>query len=115
MKFLSLYKHRETGVPPTMEEMTRMGKLVEDGMKAGWLLATEGCLPTSLGARVRLDAGTVTVTDGPFTESKEVVGGFAILRAKSKAEAVQLVKDFLLVAGEGDGEIRQVFDEEVKP
>ena len=87
-----------------------MTKLIEEGMKAGWLLATEGCLPTALGARVRNANGRVTVTDGPFTESKEVVGGFAILQANSKQEAVQLAKDFLQVAGDGECELRQIYE-----
>jgi hypothetical protein len=90
--------------------MATMGKLIEEGMKAGWLLATEGCLPSALGARVRRSAGNITVTDGPFTESKEVVGGFAILKAKSKEEAIQLAKDFLKVVGEGECEVRQVYE-----
>jgi hypothetical protein len=90
--------------------MAKMGKLVEEGMKAGWLLATEGCLPTALGARVRNSNGKVTVTDGPFTEAKEVVGGFAILRANSKEEAIQLARDFLQVVGEGECELRQIFE-----
>ena len=110
MKFLSIYKTAERGVPPTQEEMAKMGKLVEEGMKAGWLLATEGCLPSALGARVRSSNGKLSVTDGPFTESKEVVGGFAILRANSKEEAIQLAKDFLQVAGDGECEIRQIFE-----
>jgi hypothetical protein len=110
MKFLSLYKSAERGVPPTQEEMTKMGKMIEEGMKAGWLVATEGCLPSALGARVRKSDGKVTVTDGPFTESKEVVGGFAILRANSKEEAIQLVKDFLGAVGDGECELRQVYE-----
>ena len=110
MRFLSIYKSAEKGVPPTPEEMARMGKLVEDGMKAGWLLATEGCLPSALGARVRSSSGKLSVTDGPFTESKELVGGFAILKANSKAEAIQLAKDFLSVVGEGECELRQLYE-----
>jgi hypothetical protein len=110
MKFLSIYKAVERNAPPSQEEMAKMGKLVEEGMKAGWLLATEGCLPTALGARVRNSNGKVTVTDGPFTEAKEVVGGFAILRANSKAEAIQLARDFLQVVGEGECELRQIFE-----
>ena len=66
MRFLSVYKTVERGVPPTKEEMTRMGKLIEEGMKAGHLLAVEGCMPSATGARVRLASGKVTVTDGPF-------------------------------------------------
>jgi len=110
MKFLSIYKAVERNAPPSQEEMAKMGKLVEEGMKAGWLLATEGCLPTALGARVRNSNGKVTVTDGPFTEAKEVVGGFAILRANSKEEAIQLARDFLQVVGEGECELRQIFE-----
>jgi len=110
MKFLSIYKTVERNAPPSQEEMAKMGKLVEEGMKAGWLLATEGCLPTALGARVRNSNGKVTVTDGPFAEAKEVVGGFAILRANSKEEAIQLARDFLKVAGEGECELRQIFE-----
>ena len=110
MKFLSIYKSAERGVPPSQEEMTKMGKLVEDGMKAGFLLATEGCLPSALGARVRISGGKVTVTDGPFTEAKEVVGGFAILRANSKEEAVEMAKNFLQVVGDGECELRQLYE-----
>jgi hypothetical protein len=110
MKFLSMYKSVERNSPPSQEEMIKMGKLVEEGMKAGWLLATEGCLPSALGARVRSTSGKLSVTDGPFTESKEVVGGFAILRANSKQEAIQLAKDFLQVVGDGECELRQIYE-----
>jgi hypothetical protein len=112
MRFLSIYKSAETGAPPSAEEMERMGRLVEEGMKAGYLLAVEGCLPSALGARVRLSGGKVSVTDGPFAEAKEVVGGLAILQAGSKEEAVELVKQFLQVAGDGECELRQLYDAE---
>jgi hypothetical protein len=108
MRFLSIYKSPETGLPPTQEEMARMGKLVEDGMKAGYLLGVEGCMPSAAGARVRRSNGKLTVTDGPFTESKEVIGGFALLEASSKEEAVELVKQFLRAAGDGECELRQI-------
>ena len=110
MKFLSIYKTAERGVPPSSEEISKMGKLVEEGMKAGWLLGTEGCLPSALGARVRRSDGKLTVTDGPFTEAKEVVGGFALLRANSKQEAIELTRQFLQVAGDGECEIRQIYE-----
>lgn len=110
MRFLNIYKCRERNSPPSPEEMARMGKMIEDGMKSGTLIGTEGCLPSALGARVRIDGGKMTVSDGPFTEAKEVVGGFAILDAASKEEAVQFVKEFLQVMGEGECELRQLFD-----
>src|SRR6266403_209924 len=110
MKFLSIYKTAERGIPPTQEEMANMGKLIEKSMKAGTLVATEGCLPSALGARVRKANGNVSVTDGPFTESKEVVGGFAILEAKSKEHAIELAREFLQVAGDGECELRQIYE-----
>ena len=110
MKFLSIYRCKEKNAPPSPAEMERMGRLIEAGMKAGKLLATEGCLPSIFGARIRQDAGTVTVTDGPFSEAKEVVGGFAIIEAASKAEAIEYVREFLSVVGEGECELRQVFE-----
>jgi hypothetical protein len=110
MRFLSIYKTVERGVPPTQEEMNKMGKLIEEGMKSGWLISTEGCLSSSFGARVRLSGGKLTVTDGPFTEAKELVGGFAILKTNTKEEAVELAKQFLPVAGEGECELRQLYE-----
>jgi hypothetical protein len=111
MRFLTIYKAVERNAPPSNEEMAAMGKLIEDSMNAGVLLATEGCLPTSKGARVRLLNGKVTVVDGPFTEAKEVIGGFAILQVKSKAEAIEHVKNFLKVAGDGETEIRELYED----
>jgi len=110
MRFLSIYKTTERSAPPTPEEMAKMGKLIEEGMKGGWLLSTEGCLPTALGARVRRSDGKVTVTDGPFTEAKEMVGGFAILKANSKAEAIELARQFLRATGDGECELRQLYE-----
>jgi hypothetical protein len=110
MRFLSIYKAAETGVPPTQEHMDEMGRLIEEMQGAGVLLATEGCLPSALGARVRLSGGEVTVTDGPFTESKELIAGFALLQADSREHAVELTRRFLQIAGDGECEIRQVFD-----
>jgi|SRR5215467_4890271 len=110
MRFLSMFKSVERNAPPSPEEMERMGKLIEQGMKAGYLLGAEGCLPSRMGARVRLANGQVTVTDGPFTESKEVVGGFAILEASSMEQALQMVKEFLSVAGDGECEVRQLYE-----
>lgn len=111
MRFLSIYKNVERKTPPSQEEMCAMGKLIEEGMKAGWLLGTEGCLPSALGARVRRSGDEITVTDGPFTESKEIVGGFALLKANSKEEAVEMARMFLRHVGDGECEIRQLYEE----
>jgi hypothetical protein len=110
MKFLSVYKTPERNAPPSQEEMDRMGKLIEEGMREGYLVAVEGCLPSAKGARVRLSNGKVTVTDGPFTESKELIGGLAILKAKDKQEAIAMARKFLFVAGDGECELRQLHE-----
>ena len=110
MRFLSIYKTAETGQLPTPERMAEMGKLVEEGFKSGALLATEGCLPSANGARVRILNGKMTVTDGPFTEAKELIAGFAIVQARSKDEAIEITKDFLKVVGDGECELRQIFE-----
>lgn len=111
MRFLCLYKPAQAeGIPPTHEDMEEMGKFVEEMMQSGKLLATEGCLPSVKGARVRLTNGKFAVVDGPFTESKELVAGFALLQTDSKEEAIELTKRFLKVAGDGETEIRQVYE-----
>jgi hypothetical protein len=91
--------HWETGVAPEPELIARVGELIGDLSKAGMLLAGEGLRPTSEGARVRFVKGEVTVMDGPFTESKELIAGYAILRVHSLQEAIELSKRFQNVLG----------------
>jgi len=111
MRFMMLYKPgKETNAPPSQQEIAAMGQLIGDMAKAGVLIATDGLQHSSKGARVRIDGGKFTVTDGPFTEAKELVAGFAIVQAKSKAEAIELAKRFLTVVGEGESEIRLMHD-----
>jgi hypothetical protein len=111
MRFLCIYKSpKDGGVPPTEKEMTEMGKFVEESKKSGVLLADGGCLPSALGARVRRSGEKYVVTDGPFTEAKEIIGGFAMIQASSKQEAIEITKRFMEVAGDGETEIRQVYD-----
>lgn len=107
----------ENGVPPDPKFEAAMGKHIEASMKAGTLLDTAGLLPLSKGARVRTGGGKVTVTDGPFIESKEVIGGYAVLKAKSKEDAIEMAKAFMQLhldvlgpAYEGTVEVRQMFD-----
>jgi hypothetical protein len=90
--------------------MDKMGKLIEEAMKAGWLLAVEGCMPSATGARVRKSNGKTTVTDGPFVETKELIGGLAILRANSKEHAIELASYFLEHAEDGECELRQLHE-----
>ena len=115
MRFMMIYKPADTrdmeaGVPPTQDEMTNMGKFIEEMAKAGVLLAADGLQPSSKGVRVRLSGGKLTVTDGPFTETKELIAGFAIVQVKSKAEAIKLAERFLKLSGDGESEIRQMHE-----
>jgi hypothetical protein len=115
MRFMMIYRPADTarmeaGVPPTQDEIARMGAFIQEIAQSGVLLATDGLLPSSKGARVRRSSGTVTVVDGPFAESKELIGGFAIVDVGSKTEAIDLAKRFLECAGDGESEIRQMYD-----
>ncbi|MGH7579898.1 MAG: YciI family protein [Gemmatimonadales bacterium] len=108
MRFLSVYRAAESDVPPSTELLADMGKLIGEMAEAGVLIATEGCLPTSKGLRIRINDGEFTVTDGPFTEAKEVIGGFALMQVESREEAIEWGKRFLAVVREGESEIRQI-------
>src|SRR5690349_20778925 len=111
MRFISIFTHVPTNRPPTEAEMATMGKLIEDGMKAGWLIATEGVDFGAKGVRVHKDtAGKVTVTDGPFAETKEVIGGYALLKAANRDEVVELTRNFLGAVGQGTCEIYQLYE-----
>jgi len=101
MKYLSMVRINEkAGVPVTPKLMDDMGKLMEELTRSGKLVSTAGLRPTSEGVRVRQRNGKQSMTDGPFVETKEVVGGFAILEAKDMAEAIEITKRFLKVHGD---------------
>src|SRR5215813_7393787 len=107
----------EAGMPPDPKLMEAIGKHSQEMAKAGILLGTGGLLPFSKGARVRAAGGKLTVTDGPFVESKEVIGGYGILQANSKEEAIELGKAFMQIqldvlgsSYEGTLEIREMVD-----
>ncbi len=101
MRFLSMIRVDEnTGQVPSERLMSDMGKLIDEMTREGTLISTAGLRPTSEGVRVRLDGGKLSTTDGPFVETKEVIGGYAVLEADSRDEAVELVKRFLRVHGD---------------
>ena len=105
-------KDSETGVPPSAELLTEMGKFNEELVKAGVLLAAEGLQPSVKGARIRFDGNKRTVIDGPFAETKELIAGFWLLQLKSKEEAIEWMKRCPNPMPGGDSviEIRQVFE-----
>ena len=118
MRYMMIVKAAENQGPPPKALMEAIDKLSEDASKAGTMLGAGGLGPTGLGARVRVSGGKVTVTDGPFTEAKEVVGGYAQFELKSKKEAVDAAVRFMELhkqhwpGWEGETEVRQMFGPE---
>lgn len=115
MRFMMIVKHAENQGMPPKELMDAIGKLGEEATKAGTMIGNGGLAPTAMGARVRLSGGKLTVTDGPFTEAKEVFGGYAQFELKSKEEAVEAAVHFMELhkkywpGWEGETEVRQMF------
>jgi hypothetical protein len=95
--------------PPTPELMEEMGKFVEEATKAGVLVATGGVEPLNDAVKVSLQDGKFTVRDGPFTEAKELIGGWALMETRDREEAIEWTKRFLTLVGEGESTIRQVY------
>ena len=118
MRFMMLVKHSELPGPPSKEFVDAMMKLDEEAVKSGSIVQSGGLSPIAKSTRVRLSRGQVTAIDGPFTESKEVVGGFAILEFKSKEDAIEGAKQFMELhkkywpGWEGETEVRQVLGPE---
>jgi len=120
MRFMLMTKanqNSEAGVPPTPELIAAIGKLAQEMTQAGKLVETGGLLPSSCGARVTLSGGKMSVTDGPFAEAKELIGGFAIVNVESKQEAIDLTKRFLQIHAdvlgtnyEAESEVRQMHE-----
>jgi len=118
MKYLAFIRHSESyrASPPPPPLLEAMGKFVERSQRDGTLVDTGGLLPSRDGVRVRLAQGKITVTDGPFTESKEVIGGWAILRTDSRAEAIRIATQFMELhqrfwpGFEGESELRPMFE-----
>jgi hypothetical protein len=122
MKYLSFIRVSESypeSPPPAL--MEAMGKFAEKSRKEGTLVDTGGLLPSKEGFRVRLEGGKITVTDGPFSETKEVIGGWAILNTDSKAEAIRIATEFMELhrkfwpGFEGESEVRPMFEPSTGP
>jgi hypothetical protein len=118
MKFMMIVKHAEKQGPPPKELMDAIAILAQEEVKSGTMLGNGGLGPTALGASVRLSGGRVTVTDGPFTEAKEIIGGYAQFELESKAVAVESAVRFMELhkkywpGWEGETEVRQMFEPE---
>jgi hypothetical protein len=111
MRFISVFKHGPSQRHPTEAEGALMHKLIEEGMKAGWLLGIDGVDDDVTGVRVNKDSdGEITVIDGPFAETKEIIGGYALLSAASKEEAVEYTRRLLEHVYQGTWEIYQLYE-----
>ncbi len=116
MRFLMISRPADTaaseaGAPPTPEMMQKMGELIQRKFAEGKLISTEGCLPSSKGALVNLTGGKLSITDGPFSEAREIVGGFAIFKLNSMREAIAEAHEFLEIVGGGDVKILTLYDQ----
>jgi len=100
----------EDGVKPSPEQQTAIGEYMQEAAMAGVLLSGEGVAPSSAGARVEVEDGTVRVIDGPYAEAKELIAGFAILEVDSLAEAVEHARKFALLVGAERVDIRRVLE-----
>ena len=111
MRFISIFTHPSSKTPsgPNPEIAAKMGALIEEGMKAGWLIATEGVHSESLCLRVSAKQGEINVTDGPFAEAKEVLGGYALMEARDRAHVLELTRRFLAIAGDGTCELHELY------
>ena len=116
MRFMVMVKGSESAGPPPQALMDGIAKLGEEAARHGVFVEMGGLMPSAFGARMRLAAGKITVTDGPFAETKEVIGGYAVYNVKSKQEAIEWTKRFLDLhkehwpRWEGECEVRQLFD-----
>ena len=121
MQFMMLVKTTENLGPPPKALLDASNKMAEEATKAGQMLQTGGLAPTAMSSRVRLSNGTLTAIDGPFAETKEVVGGFAVFELTSREEAIESVVKYMELykqfwpGWEGEIEIRQIFGPEDSP
>ena len=123
MKYLTFIRHpesfREAGPPQAL--MEAMGRFVQKSLQDGSLVDTGGLLPSKEGFRIRLTEGVISMTDGPFIETKEVIGGWAILETDSRSEAVRIAQEFMELHRvhwpefEGEAEVRPMFDPGMGP
>jgi hypothetical protein len=109
MKFLMTYRG-DTSTPPSPETLAALGKYTQEMMAKGVVLMTGGLVRPDHGTKLKQVDGEVSVTDGPFPETKELIDGFALVRCDSREAAVAMAKEFMSIAGDGEAEVLQVFD-----
>lgn len=115
MKFMMTYTALPDAPVPTPEQFAAIGAFSERMIKAGTVVMTGGMLRPNHGIKIRCEQGKISVTDGPFAETKELIDGFAIVNVASQDEAIRVAGEFMQVAGDGAGEILRIYDEEPPP
>lgn len=110
MKFLMIFESDPSAPPPSPETFAKLGAYMQRMLASGQVVMTGGVVRPSRGIKITNEGGKVTVTDGPFAESKELIDGYAVVNASSKEEAIALSTEFMQIAGEGKGEILELFD-----
>jgi hypothetical protein len=110
MKFLLTYQQNPNLPPPTAEQMAKIGAYTQKHIESGVVVMTGGLVRPTRGIQIKCESGKVSITDGPFAETKELIDGFALVEVASREEAIRLAGEFMQLAGDGQGEILQVFD-----
>jgi hypothetical protein len=116
MRFMTLVRASESAGPPPRSYLEAMEKMRGEAIAAGILVTTGGLAPSAQGVRIRVTAGKLSITDGPFTESKEVIGGYAVLELPSREEALRACRNFMQAQAdhwpgwEGEMEVRQMYE-----
>jgi hypothetical protein len=113
MRYLAILKgsKESEAFVPSKEDAARMGTYIQQAMSGGWLIATEGLQSSAKASRVKLANGKRTITDGPFTESKELIASYALLKVSSKQEAIERTQNFLEIIGGGEVDLWQLYEE----
>jgi hypothetical protein len=110
MKFLLTYAQRPDAPPPSPEKMKAIGEYTMKNVASGLVVMTGGLVRPTRGIQVKCTDGKFSVVDGPFAETKELIDGFALVEVRDKAHAIAVAKEFMELAGDGEGEILQLFD-----
>lgn len=114
MKFLMTYQG-DTSAPPSPQTLAALGKHTQEMIARGVVLMTGGLVRPDHGTKLTQIGGKVSVTDGPFPETKELIDGFALVRCDSREAAIEMAKEFMRIAGDGQAEVLQVFDAQDMP
>jgi hypothetical protein len=115
MKFLLTYEQKPDAPRPTPQQMAALGAFTQRNIDSGIVLMTGGLVRPSRGVHLVCEGGKVSITDGPFAETKELIDGYALVEVPTKEDAIRVASEFMAIAGDGKGEILQVYDPPGQP